>query len=146
MLNSSYGYNAPKLFDTFVFFNTGGKLSQDFEYSDAMFELVTTGTSVSLQNYSAFNAAAINSSVQKDLSFIKTNGLTVFPRLARYKITNLTAYFAGRFDSYTATRSILLGLRIVSVFIIFLVVLPVIVKLDSTNSKLLGLYRQIPID
>jgi len=145
VLNSSYGYIAPKLFDTFVFFNSGGNLSQDFEYSDAVFELITTGLSISLQKYSSFNVATIAPSIQKDLSFVKSNGLTVFPKLAKYKITNLTTYFDGRFDGYTTTRSILLGLRVASVLIIFLVILPVIVKLDSTNSKLLGLYRQIPI-
>ena len=42
-------------------------------------------------------------------------------------------------------RTILLGLRIASVLIIFLVILPVIVKLDNTNTKLLGLYRLIPL-
>lgn len=145
VLNSSYGYNAPKLFDTFTFYNSGGSLSQDFEYSDAIFELTTIALSIGLQNYSVFNATTINSSVQKDLSFIKANDLTVYPKLANYKLTNLTSYFDGRFASYTSTRLILLGLRILSLLIIFLVILPVIVKLDRTNNKLLGLYRLIPI-
>jgi len=144
-LNNSYGYSAPKIFANFTFYNSGGNISQSFEYSDAVFELITTGLSISTENYSILDTASVSSSVQNNLNFVKVNGLNVFPQLAWYKITNLTTFFNNRFASYTATRCILLGLRITSVLIIFLIILPVIIKLDSTNSKLLGLYRLIPL-
>lgn len=109
-----------------------------------MFQLVTTGLSVTLKDFNQFNVTSLNTSIVKDLSFIKNNAIETFPKLASYKLGNLTTYFDGRFSSYEQTRRILLGLRITSILIIFVVILPVIVKLDRINVKLLGLYRMIP--
>lgn len=146
VLSSTYGFTSPKLYEYFKFTNSGGNITnQEFEYSDAVFQLITTGLSATLKDFVTFNVTDLDTKpVSKDLAFIRNNALETFPRLANHKLSSLTGYFDARFSTYETTRRVLLGLRITSILIIFVVILPVILKLDRTNVKLLGLYRMIP--
>ena len=41
--------------------------------------------------------------------------------------------------------NILLGLRFTSIMVVFCLLFPVILKLDKTNRRLLGIYKLIPL-
>jgi hypothetical protein len=62
------------------------------------------------------------------------------------KYWEITELFTNRFNIFKHDRQIILGLRLVSVMIIFILILPIIIQLDKINLKLLGIYKLIPID
>ena len=72
--------------------------------------------------------------------------MTIIYNRSILKHRALLAFFQSRFDSYKTERQIILSLRLVSVMIIFVLILPIIVKLDKINNRLLGIYKLIPID
>ena len=58
---------------------------------------------------------------------------------------NIFAFFKDRFKYYLKSRELLLGLRVMSIGIVFCLILPIIVKLNKVNGRLLGVYKMIPI-
>lgn len=113
-------------------------------YNDALFQFITSASSLANSSISSFLATDIQAT-QKNFFYVQTNGLGILRRGSIYIASLFFDFYYGLADTFQKEFMVIMILGIIFLCLAIFILIPIVFSVHKTNNRVLSLFGTIPL-